>query len=187
MDERPQSLEDVEATLWREMITAARYRDHPWRTATLATTDGTSADARLVVLRDVDEVQRHITFYSDSRAGKLAHISAHPAATLVMWSPSLGWQLRARVTLSVETGGLAVASRWAQLKLSPAAYDYLSPLPPGMPIEGTAPRTIQPDRESLGHFAVVTAAVDALDWLELGAEGQRRAQFDSSGRRWLQP
>jgi hypothetical protein len=36
-------------------------------------------------------------------------------------------------------------------------------------------------------FAVVTAQVQSLDWLELHAEGHRRARFESQGARWLQP
>jgi pyridoxamine 5'-phosphate oxidase len=59
---------------------------------------------------------------------------ARPAAgTLLAWSERLGWQLRLRVALAVETEGLGVSSRWARLKMSPAAHDYLSPLPPGAP------------------------------------------------------
>jgi hypothetical protein len=42
-------------------------------------------------------------------------------------------------------------------------------------------------RESRGHFAVVTAQVLTTDWLELHAEGHRRALFDAEGRRWLAP
>jgi hypothetical protein len=34
---------------------------------------------------------------------------------------------------------------------------------------------------------VVTAQVTAVDWLELHAEGHRRARFDQQGARWLAP
>jgi pyridoxamine 5'-phosphate oxidase len=122
----------------------------------------------------------------------VAQLRTHPNGTLVMWSTRLSWQLRVRVSLTAQTEGLAVASRWARLSLSPAAQDYLAPRAPGSvlldgagrPEAETAPSSAQPAR---GHFAVLTAKVLAIDWLELRASGHRRAQFDGQGARWLVP
>ena len=36
-------------------------------------------------------------------------------------------------------------------------------------------------------FAVITAQVLTIDWLELHREGHRRAIFDKDGARWVQP
>jgi hypothetical protein len=70
--------------------------------------------------------------------------------------------------------------------MTPAAQDYLSPLPPGSPLApGAAPPL--PERGSREHFAVLTAEVLALDWLELHALGHRRAVFDAAGARWVTP
>ena len=85
--------------------------------------------------------------------------------------------------LDVQTSGLAVSSRWARLKLTPAAQDYLSPLPPGSPVA----ERYEPERASRSHFAVVTARVLATDWMELHADGHRRAYFGPDGAQWLQP
>lgn len=175
-------LEAIEDAVWTELLRAAGDRSHPWRVAVLATTDGQTAHARHVVLRDVDAARRCLLFYTDSRSPKARQLEAFPGATLVLWSALSSWQLRLAVQLSLETSGLAVSSRWARLKMSPAAQDYLSPLPPGSPIEGALP-----ERGSREHFAVVTAQVLAIDWLELHAEGHRRACFDGEGRRWLVP
>ncbi len=123
------SLPEIEAAVWRELSRVPTDRQHPWRTPVLATTDGDIGDARTLVVREVSADQKLITVYTDQRSAKVAQLSAHPVGTLVMWSPSLGWQLRCRVKLTLETAGLAVSSRWARIKLSPAAQDYLSPLP----------------------------------------------------------
>ena len=40
---------------------------------------------------------------------------------------------------------------------------------------------------SRAHFAVVSAEVYRLDWLELSPTGNRRAMFDDEGERWVQP
>ena len=58
------------------------------------------------------------------------------------------------------------------IRLSPAAQDYLSPLPPGSAIERP-----DPERGSREHFAVLAAEVMSIDWVELHADGHRRAQF----------
>ena len=183
MNARIESLHLIESACWREIERAARERDHAFRVMTLATIGpGERADARSIVLREVRTTPRELIFYTDDRSPKLAQIQAHPRGTLLMWSALLGWQLRLRVTLAPMDDGLEVSSRWTRLKLSPAAHDYLSPMAPGTPLG-------QPSQErgSRAYFAVVSARVTALDWLELHADGHRRALFDDQGARWVQP
>jgi hypothetical protein len=90
------------------------------------------------------------------------------------------------VRLSLEMSGLAASSRWARIKLSPAAQDYLSPLAPGTPLpaHAQAPGHAAPERE---YFSVICADVTSIDWLELHADGHRRARFDGDVGQWLQP
>ena len=130
----PDTLKALEAAVWQELERCVRDKGHPWRVGVLATTDGEAADARSVVLRDVQAQERTVVFFTDQRSPKVAQMSAHPQGTLVLWSAALSWQLRLRVQLSLTTSGLAVSSRWARLKMSPGAQDYLSPLPPGSPV-----------------------------------------------------
>lgn len=183
--ERPATLAAVEAAVWQELARAARDRQHAWRTPVLATGLADGADARVVVLREVDVQARTLVFYTDTRSGKVAQLLEKPRATVVMWSPTLSWQLRCRVQLSLDTQGVSVLSRWARLKLSPAAQDYLSPLPPGHTIDAPVRPTLP--RDDRGHFGVLFARIDSIDWLELHHDGHRRARFDAEGARWLQP
>ena len=179
---RLNQLPQIEAAVWRELAVAVGSKRHPWRLAVLATVDGQAADARSVVLRDFQVESRTLLMYTDSRSPKAAQLAAHPNGTLVLWSAELGWQLRLKVALTLQTAGLQVSSRWARLKLTPAAQDYLSPLPPGSPLNGHPP-----ERESREHFAVLAAQVLSVDWLELHASGHRRARFDAAGAIWLTP
>ena len=183
---RLSTLTEIEAALWQELRGAVRDKAHGWRTPVLATVatrgDEVAADARTVVLREVNVAARELLFYSDARAPKAGQLREHPQATLVMWCKVLAWQLRCRVRLSLQEEGLAVSSRWATLKHSAAAQDYLSPLSPGSPLTGTAPAAGQ--RE---NFAVVTATVDEIDWLELHPKGHRRARFGPGVAEWIQP
>jgi pyridoxamine 5'-phosphate oxidase len=183
--ERLATLQAVEAEVWHQLEAAAAERGHGWRTAVLATTDGQRADARTVVLREVDAANRHLCFYSDRRGAKVAQLTSHPDATLVMWCSALGWQLRCRVRLALEAPGPATTLRWARIKGSPAAQDYLSPLPPGTAL-GTEPDE-PPSPSTARNFAVIRATPLSLDWLELHRSGHRRALFDDRGPRWVQP
>lgn len=181
---RLQHLTEVEPAIWRELAAATIDSDHGWHVATLATWDGCRVDARSVVLREFDDVTRTLLIYTDARSAKARQLEHHPHGTLVGWSAALGWQLRMQVRLSLQTVGLAVSSRWARLKMTPAARDYLSPLPPGAPL---APACAQPQRSTRDHFAVIEAHIEAFDWLELGAREHRRACIDGDGARWITP
>lgn len=177
------TLAAVEAAVWDELARCVTDREHAWRTATLATaTPDGEADARTIVLREAEPAQRLLRFYTDARSPKLAQLQARPRGCVVLWSRALGWQLRIRAELEAETEGLAVSSRWARLKMTPAAHDYLSPLPPGSQLG-----TPTPERGSRGFFAIVNARVRTIDWLELHPAGQRRALFGDGPARWLQP
>ena len=200
MPDRLASLADIEAAIWRELQQAVHGRGHPWRIAVLATVDGDAADARNVVLRDLDAAQRTLLMYTDARSPKARQVAAHSQGMLVLWSPALGWQLRLRVALSLETSGLRVSSRWAKLKLTPAAQDYLSPMAPGTALDESTPGTAlnpstpgtaldapAPERQSREHFAVLAAQVQSVDWLELHAQGHRRALFSAAGAAWITP
>jgi len=180
---RIDSLALIEASCWQELQLAAQQPAHEWRTMVLATVEDGVAQARSVVLRETQAERRELVFYTDARSAKVAQMQAQPQGMLLCWSRDLGWQLRLSVTLQVQTSGLQVSSRWARLKLTPAAQDYLSPLPPGTPVA----ERYEPERATRNHFAVVTAAVQATDWLELHADGHRRARFAADGAMWLQP
>ena len=183
MNSRIESLALIHQSCWDQLGLAARHKSHAWRVMGLATLDGERADLRSVVLREVDAAVRQLIFFTDARSPKVAQVQTQPQATLLAWSDTLGWQLRLRVRLTVAISGLVVSSRWARLKMTPAAHDYLSPLPPGTPVE-----RYLPERGSRDHFAVLTAEVEGIDWLELHADGHRRALFDADGRgHWVTP
>ena len=183
MNTRIESLRLIETACWQELARAAREREHGWRTMTLATVDGDRAEARTVVLREADLDRRWLLFYSDDRAAKLAQIAAHPLGTLLLWSDVLSWQLRLRVHLAPLDDRAEVSARWARLKQSPSAQDYLSPLAPG----ATLIQHRGQERGSREHFTVIRATVQDIDWLELHPDGHRRAIFDAAGARWVQP
>ncbi len=189
---RLHSLAAIEAALWHELANAAHDVGHGWRRQVLATIaregdgeggNGGMADARTLVLRELAAAERTLLFYTDARSAKAHQVAARPLGTLVAWCPVLSWQLRLRVRLALETEGLAVSSRWARLALTPAARDYLGPAAPGTPVDPEA----APHEVARTYFALLSAQVLAIDWLEIGQHAHRRAAFDAAGARWLVP
>lgn len=194
MPPRLQSLQDIHAECWRQLNQAAHEPQHGWRRMSLATVttpaseeEAALPEVRSVVLRETLGDERQLVFYTDSRSPKVAQLRSRPLASLLAWCPALGWQLRLRVRVAIDASGLSVSSRWAQMKLHPSAQDYLSPLPPGSRIAEDQP-VRRLDRDSRANFAVAFATVEAVDWLELHAEGHRRALFDAAGEgHWVAP
>jgi hypothetical protein len=180
------------AALWVELARAATVRGHPWRQATLATTcPRLGAQARTVVIREVDIDARELLVYTDTRSPKVAQLDQDPRAQIVCWSAALGWQLRLSCVVGCETEGLDVTSRWATLRHTRAAQDYLSPLAPGSVLGPGAVATMLPAGELRGAFAVLRARVLEMDWLSLDPAGHQRAVFDcrdaTGAGQWLVP
>ena len=99
---RPSTLTEIEAAVWQQLDAAVNDKAHEWRTPVLASVNGDAADARVIVLREVDARQKQLLFYTDERAGKVAQLLNHPRGMVVMWSRALGWQLRCHVRLALE-------------------------------------------------------------------------------------
>ena len=169
--------ESLRAQIWLQLQRAVGERDHEWRTPVLAGVDADGLpQARTVVLRRADPNAGTLQVYTDSRSPKVAELQGQPHAVLVFWSRRLSWQLRARVTVQVQTGGEQVEAAWEQVSRTAAATDYLAPAAPGSVFASRA----HGDHAS-HHLAVLLARIDALDWLELARDGHRRVRFDDSG------
>ena len=169
--------ESLRARIWQELQQAVAERGHDWRTPVLAGVDVDGLpQARTVVLRQADPIACTLQVYTDSRSPKVTELLRRPDALLVFWSRRLSWQLRARVTVQVQTDGERVQAAWERVSRTAAAADYLAPAAPGS-VFASSP---QGDHVS-HHLAVLLARVESFDWLELAREGHRRVRFDESG------
>jgi pyridoxamine 5'-phosphate oxidase len=200
MMSRCHDLASIERAVWRELEQAVQTgrssgAPHPWRHAVLASQSPEGPQARTVVLRSVRADPRELIVYSDARAAKVQELREDPRAQLVCWSSALGWQLRLQGTARIETDGLDVTARWAAIRHRRAAQDYLAPRAPGAPLPDGLEPALQPlstgddDGPLLRrhHFAVIYLSIVRVDWLELHAEGHRRACLEAGTARWLTP
>ena len=74
----------------------------PWRWPPI---EDEVAQARTVVLREVDARARELVFFTDARSPKVAQIQARPVGTMLCWSSRISWQLRLRVHLECRPPG----------------------------------------------------------------------------------
>jgi hypothetical protein len=187
MKNRLETPDEIRHQIWKELGRAAQDRHHAWRTPVFATSslEG-GVNARTVVLRAVDADAKLFQIYTDARSCKAEELSSQPNAVFVFWSARLRWQLRARVSVTLHTSGPQVERLWSQVKHTPSASDYLSPVPPGAII--TQDDQFDVGRaKSANHFALLSARVLDLDWLELSSSGHRRARVKDDVWEWLVP
>jgi len=177
---------EIREQIWRELARASQDRHHAWRTPVLATvgSDG-FANARVVVLREVDVAHQTMCIYTDSRSPKVRELLHEPHALVVFWSDRLNWQLRARVAITVETEGPEVQTRWQSVRQSASAADYLGSVAPGDCLEAAQSGPTSADAGH--HFARLSAQVLEMDWLELSRDGHRRANLRADSWQWLAP
>jgi len=129
------TLEAILAAAWSLLERGATLATEDWHWPVLACTDPREperprADARVVVLRDVDRVARQLALHSDRRAHKLAQLRAAPDACLVFHDRHRALQLRVWGDVSVHAGDERARRAWQGLGLR-SRRAYLAPRTPG--------------------------------------------------------
>ena len=201
IDTIPQTLADLERDTWKQLVsTPNRKKGAGFKTLTIATRSDEGADARTVVLRQADEVQKRIWFHTDRRADKVIQLQAHPQATLLFWDDARQIQLRLRVRITIHISDAVADEQWQKLWVG-GRKTYLSEQQPGSEQPGPYPGFPERLGEDLPgqeeseagrvNFAVVECQVLSMDYLHLSRAGQTRARFtyhgDETTMQWLAP
>lgn len=169
--------------LWSELEQAVTDRQHGWRTPVLATVDADGLpDARTVVLRVADRASKTLKMFTDQRSPKVAQLQANPQAQLVFWCPNRQWQLRAKVTATIDSNSDQTAAIWARIRHTAAVGDYLTAEAPGSLLSDQAPLSAD-----LHTLCVMECQIESLDWLMLSRQGHRRARLGHDMLIWVTP
>jgi hypothetical protein len=175
------------AALWRALEAAAEDRHSPWHTMVVASADAEAApDLRTVVLRGCVPAARSLRFHTDRRSAKIPVFGANPRAAFLFYDPVSKIQLRARGRIALVTEGSLFDQVWAATAAM-SRRCYLTDPAPGTPADrpmtglagdlGARRPSAAESEAGRAHFTLALAAIDALDWLHLAADGHRRAQF----------
>lgn len=195
----PRTLSDLERDSWQQLVSAPEQESDNFKTLTVATNTADGADARTVVLRQVDSVRRYIWFHTDARASKVMQLEAFPNATLLFWDDKRQVQLRLTAETRLHTDDYVADEHWKNLWVG-GRKTYLServpgteqPEPyPGFPLELGESLPTETDSEAgRKNFAVIECRVLSMEYLHLSRGGQTRARFQYEPERktaWLAP
>lgn len=193
------TLADLERDSWRQLVSAPKQKSSGFKTMTVATNTATGADARTVVLRQVDEVRRYIWFHTDARADKVIQLEAFPNATLLFWDDKRQVQLRLTAETRLHMDDHVADEQWKNLWVGSRKI-YLSERVPGSELPNPYPGfpahlgedlPTEADSEAgRKNFAVIECRVVSMEYLHLGRGGQTRARFQYEPERkltWLAP
>lgn len=198
------TLTDLEHDCWQQLVSATNQGKEQteksgFRTMVVATNTANGADARMVVLRQVDEVRRYVWFHTDVRAEKVMQLEAFPNAMLLFWDEKSQVQLRITAETRLHIDDHTADEQWQKLWVG-SRKTYLSELKPGSEqphLYPGFPTTLGEDLPTEAdseagrkNFAVIECRVLAIDYLHLGRGGQKRALFQYEPERkttWLAP
>lgn len=191
-------LATIEDDIWNDLLLAVTDSRHEWHLPVLGTSGSTGPQLRTVVLRDVNRETRSLVCHTDRRAEKVIEIEKDPEVCWLFYSWEARVQLRMTGTAKLHTDDSIADARWTASRLE-SRRCYLAPLTPGevvspgfvnLPEElRERPPTFEEVESGRRHFAVISCEIHRIEWLFLHWTGNRRAEFNYSGRRvvrnWL--
>ncbi len=187
--------------MFRCLQDACANRHSPLRTLSLASEaeDGWP-QVRTVVFRGFDVQRREVRMHTDVRSPKVAAFRLDPRATLLWYAPGWKLQVRAKAIVAVHHQDEVAAAYWSGSDPR-SRRTYSAPAAPGTPtsqaVTDLAPHLVnaiateENTAAGFAHFTVMLAELQAMEWLMLSAEGNRRgcfhAQAGAWGHEWLAP
>jgi pyridoxine/pyridoxamine 5'-phosphate oxidase len=184
---------------WRLLLNAAVKRNHPMRTPVLGTVADNRAHLRTVILRQTNPQARTLSFYSDFRAAKIAHLQENAQLAALFYHPRKQWQIRVRGEATLHHQDEKARAHWAKISVKGRA-NYAARHTPGsttdQPTDGLPDfwnSDLKPAETEFAYanFTLIEMAVFELEALLLHPEGHQRAHFawgnDNWEKHWLIP
>jgi pyridoxamine 5'-phosphate oxidase len=194
----PSFLADLDAVLQHgfDLLTkAVRLRTASMHTPVVSTIalDGRPR-ARVVVLRAFDRERRQLRFHTDIRSDKFHELHADPRIAFSFYDAEEKIQLRIEGRATLHQNDESANAAWASSQPMSKLCYAVEP-GPGHPIgardDFSLPRDRAESETGRAHFAAVIVVIEELDFLWLGAAGNRRASYrfatDKIDARWVVP
>ncbi|RMG57781.1 MAG: hypothetical protein D6722_24420 [Bacteroidetes bacterium] len=187
----PPTLEAYRQDLWARLDQAITTPGAPFQTLALATTFDGQPEARLLVLRALDQQARRLTHYADRRSAKIAQLEAQPRVCWLGWDPGAQLQLRLYGSARLHLDDDRAREAWDSMPASSRLH-YSGPHAAGTPIDDPAQAAFaaygtheNPESAAWArNFALIDTEVDAIDLLHLDRAGHRRAHYQWDGTSW---
>ncbi len=155
-------------------------KKHPFRYFTLATSGPENIPRlRTVVLRKVSE-NLMLTFYTDKRSTKIAHIEKNNKVSLLFYHPKKLLQLQIEGVATIVDDKAKLKDSWNGIQLN-SRKDYTTDRAPGSTIDN-------PDNisylEGENYFCMVEINPLKIEYLKLKRPNHLRIQFSKSNDDW---
>lgn len=192
--EKTPTLEDILQQAWHLLIRGANQKKDPLHIATIGTVHQQIAEIRTVVLRKTEATNRTLYFYTDVRSAKIHQLTNHPTLSWLFYHPKKNIQLRAYGKATIHHQNELTKERWQTLP-SYGRKTYGTQQAPSTPLPHAAddlpnlwktPEIELAQTEyAYANFAVVTCAINRMEWLHLQRSGHRRALFEFLEEEWI--
>lgn len=142
--------------------------------------------ARTVVIRAVDAEARTLAFHTDRRSPKVAELRTDPRVTIIGYDMEAGQQVRIQGDARLHIGDSEAMAAWGGVR-GDARVNYRGSYAPGQVLDDPQAAVAAPsDDPKIGFdkFCRVVIKAQTIDWLNLAANGHRRAVHVWSGSRW---
>ncbi len=186
-------LASLAQSVWDELNQAPASPTSPFLLGVLGTTGAQGGTMRTVVVREVVPTERTILCHSDARAHKIHQLSAGNRIQWLFYDGTRRLQIIASGTGKVHQRDALARSQWERTSVTGRVH-YCVTSPPGteLPAAGTGlpvhwgGKLPNPTEVEFGYaqFAVIVTVVDSFEWLQIGAEGPIKAQFDWRDGGW---
>jgi hypothetical protein len=175
-------LQVIFAKIWQSFETGVNETDSAWRAPVIGTIGSTTAELRMVVLRQADKNARLLVFHTDKRSQKANQLNQSSQVAWLFFDPASAIQIRVTSIASMHNDDEVTRQLWNKVPHH-ARQIYADPQAPGTELNAKRAGLLN-DQEAFGNFLSVHCQVTDLDWLHIRTDGHLRAQFRWDGQAW---
>ncbi len=193
-------LEKIYLKVWNLLENGLANRNAPFHIPTFICGKNESFDARIVVLRGVNQKDKKIWFHSDIRSNKIKILKINPFSSLLFYDKDEKIQLRISCNSKINYQNEITKNSWSKTAHM-SRQCYLGENSPGTvsaePTSGLSKNIddfkYSKEESEIGYknFCLVENFINSIEWLYLAAKGHRRAYFNLSNnsleKKWLIP
>ena len=177
--------EEIIHNEWKQLSDAVKDARHDYHLFTLSTVKDEHPELRTVVLRQVEEKEKIISFHTDKRSPKYYHLLKNNNISALFYDSSRRIQLRIKGTASDEKNNSILKKLWEKMNKD-SRQCYQGEIAPSHPLgEGVLVNKISPndqyiDTELLGfeNFSRIVISISEIEILMLHHHGHRRLKCD---------
>ena len=178
------SLGAIEIHLWDLLLQSSKSANTPFHQGSFATINDNVPEQRTVILRNVDIVQKTLSFHTDIRSLKIQELSVNNSVSWLFYDKVSKIQLRLYAKAIIHKNDSVAEAAWERSRLS-SKMCYTTQLKPGSFIESPElvavnQTEVEPELLEFAHdnFAVIETQIYAVDFVLLNRNGNKRAYFD---------